>query len=160
MAFCVNCFLFDEFKLYSKVGFFETRKEMVIFMLNTILNIQKYILDFCKCDGENMCLSCEIAQIFDKKVTCEIYKNCLDLNFMSKIKENLHVQLNNLLEKHDHFLCTIINEEYRYEQDESIFTGEPISFSARTVYLEWEKMQIENIVNEKATIFVKKYVKE
>ena len=156
MAFCGNCFLFDEFKLYAKVGFFETRKEMVIFMLNTILNIQKYVLDFCKSDGVNMCLPCEIAQIFDKKVTYEIYKNCLDLNLMSKIKENLHVQLNNLLEKHDHFLCTIINEEYRYEQDESIFTGEPISFSARMVYLEWEKMQIENIVNEKATVFVKK----
>ena len=160
MAFCGNCFLFDEFKLYAKVGFFETRKEIVIFMLSTILNIQKYVLDFCKSDGVNMCLPCEIAQIFDKKVTYEIYKNCLDLNLMSKIKENLHVQLNNLLEKHDHFLCTIISEEYRYEQDESIFTGEPISFSARTVYLEWEKMQIENIVNEKATIFVKKYVKE
>ena len=129
---------------------------MVIFMLNTILNIQKYVLDFCKSDGVNMCLPCEIAQIFDKKVTYEIYKNCLDLNLMSKIKENLHVQLNNLLEKHDHFLCTIINEEYRYERDESIFTGEPISFSARMVYLEWEKMQIENIVNEKATVFVKK----
>ena len=156
MAFCGNCFLFDEFKLYAKVGFFETRKEMVIFMLSTILNIQKYVLDFCKSDGVNMCLPCEIAQIFDKKVTYEIYKNSLDLNLMSKLKENLHVQLNNLLEKHDHFLCTIINEEYRYEQDESIFTGEPISFSARTVYLEWEKMQIENIVNEKATVFVKK----
>ena len=138
------------------MGFFETRKEMVIFMLNTILNIQKYVLDFCKSDGVNMCLPCEIAQIFDKKVTYEIYKNSLDLNLMSKLKENLHVQLNNLLEKHDHFLCTIINEEYRYEQDESIFTGEPISFSARMVYLEWEKMQIENIVNEKATVFVKK----
>ena len=79
---------------------------------------------------------------------------------MSKIKENLHVQLNNLLEKHDHFLCTIINEEYKYEQENSIFTGEPISFSARMGYLEWEKMQIENIVNEKANVFVKKYVKE
>ena len=129
-------------------------------MLNAILNIQKYVLDFCKCDGENMCLSCEIAQIFDKKVTYEIYKNCLDLNFMSKIKENLHVQLNNLLEKPDHFLSTIINEDYKYEQNISLFTVEPISFSARMAYLEWEKMQIENTVNEKATVFVKKYVKE
>ena len=85
MAQYSNCFLFDEFKLYSKVGFFELRKEMVIFMLNTILNIQKYFLDFCKCDGNSICLVCEIGEIFNKNLTYEIYKNCLNLNLMSKI---------------------------------------------------------------------------
>ena len=91
MATCGNCFLFGEYKLYSKVGFFETRKEMVIFMLNVIMNIQKYVLDFCKCDGETICSLCQIAQIFDEKVTYEICKNCFDLNMLLKIKENIHV---------------------------------------------------------------------
>ena len=75
---------------------------------------------------------------------------------MSKIKENLHVQLNNLLEKHDHFLCTIINEEYRYEQDESIFIGEPISFSARMVYLEWEKCKSKTLLMKRQPFLLKK----
>ena len=112
MAFCRNCFLFDEFKLHSKLGFFEIRKEMVIFMLNVMLNIHKYVLDYCKCDGETICLSCEIANIFNEKITYEIYKNCLNIDILLKIKENLHVQLIRLLEKHDHFLCKIINEKY------------------------------------------------
>ena len=156
MAQCNNCFIFDEFKLYSKVGFFESRKEMVIFMLNTILNIQKYFLDFCKCDGNSICLVCEIGEIFNKNLTYKIYKNCLDLNLMSNIKENLHVQLNRLLEKSDHFLCKILNEEYYYEQGNSMFTGEPITFSVRTSYLQWEETQVKDIVDNEAYIFVKK----
>ena len=156
MAQCNNCFLLDEFKLYSKVGFFESRKEMVIFMLNTMLNIQKYFLDFCKCDGNSICLVCEIGEIFNKNLTYEIYKNCLDLNLMSNIKENLQVQLNRLLEKNDHFLCKILNEEYYYEQGNSMFTGEPITFSVRTAYLQWEETQIKDIVDNEAYVFVKK----
>ena len=158
MAHCNNCFLFDEFKLYSKVGFFESRKEIVTFMLNTILNIQKYFLDFCKCDGHSICLLCKIGGVFNKNLTYEIYKNCLDLNLMSKIKENLQVQLNNLLESssNDHFLCKILNEEYYYEQGPSLFTGEPITFSIRTAYLQWEKTQIEDIVDNESYVVVKK----
>lgn len=48
MASCKNCFLCDEFKLHSKVGFFESRKDMVVFILNVILNVQKYFIQFCK----------------------------------------------------------------------------------------------------------------
>ena len=110
---------------------------MVIFMLNTIFNIQKYFLDFCKCDGHSICFLCEIGQVFNKDLTYEIYKNYLDLNLMSKIKEHLHVQLNNLLEmsNNDHFLCKILNEDYHHEQGPSMFNGEPITFSVRTAYL-------------------------
>ena len=156
MAHCDNCFLFDEFKLYSKVGFFELRKEMVIFMLKTKLNIQKYFLDFCKCDGNSICLVCEIGEIFNKNLTYEIYKNCLNLNLMCNIKENLHVKLNSLLEKHHHFLCKILNEDYYYEQGPSMFTGDPITFSVRTAYLQWEETQIRDIVDNESYVFVKK----
>ena len=31
----------------------------------------------------------------------------MDLDVPFKVKENHHLQLNNLLEKHDHFLCKI-----------------------------------------------------
>ena len=159
MPLCENCYLFGEFKLYSKVGFFESRQEMVIFMLNTILNIQKYFLDFCECNGHSICLLCNIGEIFNKNLTYKIYKNCLDFNLISNIKENLHVQLNNLLESsngNDHFLCKILNEDYYYEQGAGMFTGKPINISVRTAYLQWEKTQIENIVNNDSYVLVEK----
>ena len=159
MPRCENCYLFDEFKLYSKVGFFETRQEMVIFMLNTILNIQKYFSDFCKCDGHSICLLCNIGEVFNKDLTDKIYKNCLDFNLMSNIKENLHVQLNNLLESsndNDHFFCKILNEDYYYEHGAGMFTGKPINISVRTAYLQWEKTKTENIVNNDSYVLVEK----
>lgn len=64
MASCKNCYLFDEFELHSKAVFFETRRDVTIFILNAILNVQKYIFDYCKCDGEATCLPCDIADIF------------------------------------------------------------------------------------------------
>ena len=152
--------MFDEFKLHSKIGFFETRKEMVIFMLNVILNIQKYVLDFCKYDEETICLPCEIAGIFDEKVTYEIYKNCLNIDMLLKIKENLNVQLDKLQESHEHFLCKILNEKYKHYEQKCIFTCNPISICVRKAYLEWEKMRIDKIVNRKTTVFVKDYFKD
>ena len=80
---------------------------MVVFILNVIFNIQKYFLDYCKCDGETICLPCEIADIFNGQTTYKVYKKCIDLDVPFKVKENHHLQLNNLLEKHDHFLCKI-----------------------------------------------------
>ena len=54
------------------------------------------------------------------------------------------------------FLCKILNEEYYYEQGPSLFTGEPITFSIRTAYLQWEKTQIEDIVDNESYVVVKK----
>ena len=69
------------------------------------------------------------------------------------------MQLNNLLESsngNDHFLCKILNEDYYYEEGPSMFTEEPINISVRTAYLQWEKIQIENIVNNDSYVLVEK----
>ena len=57
MAVCKNCFIFDEFKLQSKIGFFETRQSMVVFILNAILNIEKYFWIFVNVMGRTFVLS-------------------------------------------------------------------------------------------------------
>ena len=67
MAACKNCFLYDEIKLHAKVGFFETRKDLVLFLLNVILNIKDLFIDNCNCDGKNVCQSCHMGDIFDEK---------------------------------------------------------------------------------------------
>ena len=57
MAVCKNYFIFDEFKLQSKIGFFETRQSMVVFILNAILNIEKYFWIFVNVMGRTFVLS-------------------------------------------------------------------------------------------------------
>ena len=160
MAFCGNCFLFDEYKLYAKIGFFESWKEMMVFMINVILNIQKYVIDFCKCDSQTTCLPCEIAETFNEKLTYEIYENCFNFDLLLKIKDNLCIQLINLKETHNHFLCKILNEKYEYYQEKCFFTGRPINISVKDAYHEWEKIQIDKIVNQKLTVPVRDFLKD
>lgn len=156
MVSCKNCYLFDELKLYSKIVFFERSQDMLIFILNVILNIKKYYLDYCKCDGENVCLPCESAKIFNEQTTYKVHKNCLDLDVLSKVKENLHLNLNNLLENNDHFLCKVINERYHYYH-KCIFTGEHVFLDIGVAVSEWEKSKINEIVNNKPEVNVENY---
>ena len=156
MASCKNCFLFDEYKLYSKVGFFERRQDMLIFILNVILNIRKYYFEYCKCDGENVCLPCQTAEIFNEETVNKIYKNCLDLDMLCKVKENLHLNLNNLLEKHDHFLCKVINERYHYYH-KCIFTGKHVFLDIGVAVPEWENLKVNEIVNNKPQVNLENY---
>ena len=71
---CKNCFIYDEIKLHSKVGFFEKRKDLVLFLLNVVLNIKDLFMDHCKCDDENICQSCVMGKIFNEKVAHEFIK--------------------------------------------------------------------------------------
>ena len=160
MAFCSGCFLFDEFVLHSRVGFFESRKEMVIFMINVIMNIQNYANNCCKCIGQKLCLPCEVAEIFQEKVTFEIYKNCFNLDFLLKIKDNLCIQLVNLHESHDHFLCKILNEQYKYNQEKCIFILVDQLELALEKLVKSGKKLIDKIVNQKSVVIVRDFLKE
>ena len=121
---------------------------MLVFILNVILNIKMHYLQYCKCDGINICKPCEIADIFKEEISYKLY-NCFDLDFLSKVRENLHLHLNNLLENHDHFLCRIINERYCYNW-KCFFTGKKSILDVHSAVLEWENIKIENIKNNNA----------
>ena len=160
MASCRNFYLFEEFKLHSKVFFFfEKRHDMFVFILNVVLNIQKYFMDSCKCNGEAVCTPCEMAETFSHQTFYKVYKNCLDLEVLYKVKENLHLKLNELLEQHDHFLCKVLNERFHYEH-KCIFTGRHVFLDVGIAALEWEKSKVNEIVNDKTTVFVENYFKE
>ena len=75
---------------------------------------------------------------------------------MSKVKENLHLNLNNLLENNDHFLCKVINERYHYYH-KCIFTGEHVFMDIGVAVSQWEKSKINEIVNNKPEANVENY---
>ena len=106
MAACNNCYLFDQLKLHAKVGFFKARKHMVIFILNVLLNIENLHFDFCACTDENICYPCFLADIYDEDQVYAVYKNCLDLDFLSRFKEDLHTHLCRLFDAKSHFFMS------------------------------------------------------
>lgn len=103
MTTCKNCFLFDNKKLHSKVGYFDTRRDMFVFLVNVIMNIKVHNLQFCKYN-RTICEPCKIADIFKEEITYKLYENCFNLDLLNKVRENLHLNVVNLLEKQDHFL--------------------------------------------------------
>ena len=110
---CKNCFLFDQEKLEVQCCFSKDRHSLVLSLLNVILNIQKKWMNFCQCDGSKICLVCQCNIVY-KEYQYTIYKNCLNLDFLAKVRENLHKNLLKLIESNNHFLCEIINEKIRY----------------------------------------------
>ena len=94
-----------------------------------------------------------------KKTVYKIYKNCLNLDFLSKVKENLHLQMCMLFEEKDHFLYKIINEKFYYHQ-KCMFTGTNIYVDVSDTYSEWEKIKIDAIVKKETKVAVSNFFKE
>ena len=94
-----------------------------------------------------------------KKTVYKIYKNCLNLDFLSKVKENLHLQMCTLFEKKDHFLYKIINEKFYYHH-KCMFTGTNIYVDVSVTYSEWEKIKIDAIVKKETKVTVSNFLKE
>ena len=63
------------------------------------------------------------------------------------------------IEQHDHFLCKVLNERFHYEH-KCIFTGRHVFLDVGIAALEWEKSKVNEIVNDKTTVFVENYFKE
>ena len=140
MPQCKNCFLFDEEKIENAVNYFDHRRSLVLFLLNVILNVQEIWLEFCKCDGKNICLPCQ-ANICYRDYEYNIYEHCLYLDFLSKVKYNLHLNLFKMVPTFNHFLCEIINRKYQYKF-KCWFTGEDLKYDLETCLIKFEEQKV------------------
>ena len=138
---CKNCFLFDEEKLEESFYHFKDRHSLVLFMLNIILNIQKIYLEFCKCDGTNICLPCQSNNCY-KEYQDQIYQHCLNFDFLSNVKVNLHRNLFKMVATFNHFLCEILNRKYQYSF-KCWFTGEELKYDLDTCLVQYEEQKIK-----------------
>lgn len=143
MPQCKNSFLFDEEKLENAINFFENRRSLVHFLLNVILNIQEIWLKFCKCDGVNICLPCQV-NICYRKCQYVVYDGCLNLDFLLKVKDNLHTNLLKMVTTYNHFLCEIINKKYQYLHKDW-FTGEDVQYDLGFCLTNFEQKLIKSI---------------
>ena len=108
-----SCFKFHKDYFDHTCAVFENRHSLVLFLLNIILNIKKKWEEFCTCDGIDICLVCQLTTHYFKYEHIK-YKNCLNLDFLSKARENIVSNLHLLLQDDRHFVCQIINEKYQH----------------------------------------------
>ena len=69
------------------------------------------------------------------------------------------MQLCNLLEKHDHFLCKVINKKYQYYH-KCFYTGKHVFVDIDIAVKEWEKTKIDEIVKNSPKVTVKNFLLE
>ena len=155
----MDCFLFDEFKLHTKIGFFESRRKTVVFIINVLMNTEKFFVEYCKCTDKSTCLPCEIAETYNEKLTYQIYENCFNLDLLLKVKQNLCIQLISLYDAHNHFLRKILSEDYVFHEEKCIFTGASINISVKEACCESEKKKTDEILNQKLIIPVNNFLK-
>ena len=70
--------------------------------------MQKIYLEFCKCDGVNICLPCQSNSCY-REYQYQIYQYCLNFDFLSKVKDNLYPNLFKMVPTFNNFLCETIN---------------------------------------------------
>ena len=124
------------------------------FLINIVMNIQKLWEEFCTCDGVEICLLCQ-ANLHYNKYEHTIYQNCLNMDFLSKVRENLVGNLYKL-ENEGHFVCRIINEKYQYKHTDW-FTGDVLFFNLEDCLLRWEQKKINEVLGQKVKVQIEPF---
>lgn len=151
---CRNCLQEDNEIFKYKCNVFGNRHYLVLFLVNIILNIKKMRNDFCKCDGETICLVCQSMKIY-KDYEHVVYRNCLNLDFLCKVRENLIQNMYRLFTMNNHFVCKIINEKYQYDHKDW-FTGNKNFYDLDSALTFFEQKQINKIINNNCKVLVEK----
>ena len=136
---CEKCYLPDISKVHAKFFGFETRSELAIFILNLILNIEKFHKEFCTCEHDIICRPCTVGKVYNKE-QYKVFEHCLNLDYLCEMKAKLHGSMFFLFEKKSHFICRIIGEHFHFEH-KCFFMGNRVLISLKTAYEEWEKLK-------------------
>ena len=151
---CDNCLKCGKDYFEYKCNVFDNRHALVLFLINIVMNIQKLREEFCTCDGVEICLVCQ-ANLHYNKYEHTTYQNCLNLDFLSKVRENLVGDLYKL-ENEEHFFCRIINEKYQYKHTDW-FTGDVLFFNLEDCLLRWEQKKINEVLGLKVKVQIQPF---
>ena len=119
---------------------------MVIFLLNVVLNIEKFWKDFCFCTNcKLICSVCQM-QIVYLNDQHNLYEHSFNMDFLLKFHQHLIKNLNSLLEIDCHFVCEVINKKYFYIL-KYLFDGSKKDFDFSDCLHEFEIKKINQIKN-------------
>ena len=143
---CENCFVNKTGKFQKASCVFKSRQPMVIFLLNVVLNIEKFWKDFCFCtDSKLICSVCQMRVVYLND-QYDIYENSFNMDFLLKFHQHLIKNLNSLLEIEYRFVCKVINEKYFYILKD-LFDGSKKHFYLSDCLNEFENKKINQIKN-------------
>ena len=113
---CQNCFQ-DNIDAFEKATcVFSSRRPLVIFLLNVVLNIKDLWDRYCFCEKSciSPCFVCQFRLVYLND-DFDIYENFFDLHFLFTFHRHLYKNLKRApLEIDSHFLCELINKKYFY----------------------------------------------
>ena len=95
-----------------------------------------------------------VRQIFAIENINTIFANiCLNFDFLSKVKDNLHINLIKMVPAFNHFLCKIINRKYQYKF-KSFFTGEELKYDLNVCLTNFEEHEIKCIMDQNLKVVI------
>lgn len=75
------------------------------------------------------------------------------MDFLAKVRDNLHNNLLKMIYANNHFLCEIINNKYVYHHKDW-FTGENVNYELDFCLTSYEKNKMNEIINTNFKIVV------
>ena len=110
---CENCFK-DNINVFEKITQeFISRRPMVIFLLNVVLNIKDLSDRYCFCKRTSsilLCLTCQFRIVYLND-EFDIYQNSLDMHFLVTFYHHLYKNLKRLLlETNSHLVCELVKK--------------------------------------------------
>ena len=110
---CQKCFI-DDVEAFGKATCqFYSRRSLVIFLLNVVLNIKDLWEHYCFCDkvGVLPCSVCQFRAVYLND-EYDIYENSFGLNFLLNFQSHVFRNLKSLLEIDCHMAYQLINRKY------------------------------------------------
>ena len=93
---------------------FSSRRPMVIFILNVLLNIKDFRDQFSICKKDFPCLPCQFRMVYLSD-DYDIYEKSFNLHFLFVFHRHLYENLKILLvEVESHLACELINKKHFY----------------------------------------------
>ena len=148
-----NCYQDNKEAFDRATCVFSSRRALVVFLLNILLNIKKEWEKYCYCEMlPGKCSVCRFRDVF-KDDEYQIYKNCFDLHFLAEFHLNFYNCLERLLAVNNHVVCHLINVPFRYHFKDW-FTGSDEYFDLPYCVEMYEKREIEKITSNGCRVVI------
>ena len=150
---CENCFQENKDSFEQKTCSIVERRQLIVFSLNVILNIETTFKEYCYCDA--VVVKCSVCQFQDafKNTEYDIYENCFNFHFLVTLHANWYICLKKLLAVSDHFVWYLINKSFCYKHKDW-FTGQIDLYSLSDCIAAYEKREIDKIKNNSFKIVI------
>ena len=113
MGDCSVCKNLTKEELKQKTCVFTSRRDVLYFLLNTLLNVTHFRGNICFCSRkEQKCAICNIRNEF-YSVEYDLYDNTFDFYFLSRIHSGLFAYRRKMIVS-DRCVCLILNHKFAY----------------------------------------------